>query len=71
MYLMTIPLVLHLTIWIYANQLMYYKAVHRKNMQGRNSKNQKGIPKNTLFYHRVKDHAAKGVLPTIPVMIEP
>ena len=50
---------------------MYYKAVHRKNMQGRNSKNQKGIPKNTLFYHRVKDHAAKGVLPTIPVMIEP
>ena len=27
--------------------------------------------KNTLFYNRVKNHAAKGVLPTFPVMIEP
>ena len=27
--------------------------------------------KNTLFYNRVKNHAAKGVLPTFQVMIEP
>ena len=43
----------------------------KKNVQGHKSKNQKGMPKNTLFCHRVKNHAAKGVLLTFPVMIEP
>ena len=33
-------------------------------MQGQKSNNQKEISKNTLFYHRVKNHAEKGVLPT-------
>ena len=49
---------------------LYYKTVRRKNVQGHKSKNQKEIPKNTLFCHRVKIHRAKCVLPTFPVMIE-
>ena len=50
---------------------LYYKTVRRKNVQGHKSKNQKEIPKTTLFCHRVKNHTAKCVLPTFPVMIEP
>ena len=71
MYVMTITLVLHLTICLCANQLMYQKTVRRKNAQGSRLKNQKGIPKNTLFSHRVKNRAVKGVLPTFPVIMEP
>ena len=71
MYLMTIPLVLHLTIFLYVNQLIYQKTARRKNVQGHKSKNQRGMLKNTLFCNRVKNHAEKGVLPRFPVMIEP
>ena len=71
MYLMTIPLVLHLTVCLYANQLIHQKTVRRENVQGHKSKNQKGMPKITLFYYRVKNHAEKGVLLTFQVMIEP
>ena len=43
----------------------------KKKMQGYKTKNQEGMPKNTLLCHRVKNHAAKDVLPTFSVMIGP
>ena len=50
--------------------LAYINQVDAKNVQEHKSKNQKRMPKNTLW-HRVKNHAANGVLPTFPEMIEP
>ena len=49
MYLITIPLALHLIICLDANQLMYQKTVRRKIVQGHKSKNQKGMPKKPCF----------------------
>ena len=49
MYLITIPLALHLIICLCANQLIYQKTVRRKILQGHKSKNQKGMPKNPCF----------------------
>ena len=68
MCLLTIPLALHLTICFYANQLIY--KVRRKKVQGRKTKSQKRMPKNILFFHLVKNHAAEGELPTFPLVIE-
>ena len=43
----------------------------KKKRARKQVENQKGMPKNTPFCHCEKNHAAKAVLPTFPVMIGP